>query len=142
MERDFFNLDEIQKYYVKDANAYVFKEEDNFIDVYLHFDLDVEANIEVWNLSSVYDITCLNLKANDVLVNSLKANTIDANNIEAINVETDNIELWNLKADNVIAKDIKAWEISVNSLKVDAIQYNLICDASYVGSNIFERTMN
>lgn len=56
MIKEFNNLEEMQKYYDKATNTYVFKENDRYIDlVVFNFDLKVESTINAWNINA-YDI--------------------------------------------------------------------------------------
>ena len=53
MTKEFNNLQEIEKYYVKEINTYVFKENDRYINlVIFNFDLDVNSNIEAYDINA------------------------------------------------------------------------------------------
>ena len=57
MIKEFNALDEIQKYYDKENNTYIFKEDGDYIDqVILYFNFNTNANINVANIKA-YDIT-------------------------------------------------------------------------------------
>ena len=87
MTKEFYSLDEIQKYYDKKSNTYIFIEDDEMIDVVVfNFDLDVEANID--------------------------AGCIDALNINAVNIKAWDVYTRNLDAYNIVAWNIYAWNIS------------------------------
>ena len=61
MIKEFNNLEEIQKYYVKELNTYVFKENEEYIDlVVFNFNLDIKANINARNIS--YYAVCVAYK--------------------------------------------------------------------------------
>ena len=103
MSKEFNSLEEIEEYYDADINAYVFKENGEYIDlVIFNFDLSVDANIEVYNI-----------KANNIYANNINANHIKAHNIYALDI----------KVKNIIANDIAAGDI--NAWNIDA------CDISY-----------
>ena len=59
----FNNLEEIQKYYDKETNTYIFKENDIYIDtIIFNFTLEVNANIRggdirAWDIKAV-NISC------------------------------------------------------------------------------------
>ena len=51
MIKEFNSLEEIKKYYDKESNTYIFKEDGAYIDlVIFKFDLNVDANIEAKNI--------------------------------------------------------------------------------------------
>ena len=73
MIKEFYSIDEIQKYYNKEINTYVFKEDDRYIDlVIFNFDLDVNS-----------DINALDINADDIIANNINANDINSRNIIA-----------------------------------------------------------
>lgn len=85
--KEFNNLEEIEKYYVKEMNTYVFKEDDRYIDlVIFNFDLDVNSNIEAYG--------------------------INANNIDVYNIKASDINALDIDSDNICARNIDAWNIS------------------------------
>ena len=76
MIREFNSLEEIEEYYDVDINAYVFKENGEYIDlVIFNFDLNVNANIEVYNINAC-----------DIIANDIAAGDINAWNIDACNI--------------------------------------------------------
>lgn len=91
MTKEFNNLEEIQKYYDKKTNTYVFKENDEHIDVVkFNFNLEIKSNIDAfdidaWNISAFNinadDIKAFNIKAWDIIANDINANNINAHNI-------------------------------------------------------------
>ena len=67
--KEFNNLKEIDKYYDEKTNTYVFKEDDEYIDlVVFNFDLDVRADI--WTL--------------DIIARNIKANILDPNDPSSV----------------------------------------------------------
>ena len=91
MIKEFNSIEEIAKYYNKETNTYVFKENDEYIDlVIFNFDLDIKANIDAcdinardinaWNIESC-DINAININAYDIIADDINAYDIKANNI-------------------------------------------------------------
>ena len=118
MVKEFNSLKDIQKYYDEETNTYIFKEGGEHIDlVIFNFDLNVDANIEVYNINAcdilVRDINARNIHANNIYANNINANHIKAHNIYALDI----------KVNNIIANDIAAGDI--NAWNIDA------CDISY-----------
>ena len=76
MTKEFYSLDEIQKYYDKKSNTYIFIEDDEMIDVVVfNFDLNVEANIDAKTINA-FDIRACNIKACNIDACDIKANDI------------------------------------------------------------------
>ena len=74
--KEFDSLEEIQKYYNKKTDTYVFKEDNEYIDlVIFNFDLSIDANIEARDINA-WDIDCFNIKACDIKARNIKANNI------------------------------------------------------------------
>ena len=109
MSKEFYSLEEIQKYYDKKSNTYVFKENDEYIDlVIFNFDLNVIANI---------------------IAKYINANDIKAHNINVWDIKAHNINAWDIiscdiKAYNIIARDINAYNIIARD-----ISYHAVCFA-------------
>ena len=102
--KEFNNLEEIQKYYVKETNTYVFKEDDRYIDlVIFNFDLDVNSNIEA------YDINANNIDVYDIKAGNINALDVDSDNISAININANNISYYAVcfAYNNIKCKSIK-----------------------------------
>ena len=102
MIKEFYNLDEIQKYYDKESNTYIFKEYGTYINlVVFNFDLNVKANINAWNIYAkninAYNIHAKTIKADDIVAND----DIKAWNIYAKNIKANNIEAWNIYAHDI-----------------------------------------
>lgn len=91
MTKEFNNLEEIKKYYIKEINTYVFKENGEYIDVVIfNFDLDVKANIDAMNINAwninAYNINAWDINALDIIAKNINASNIDASNIDANNI--------------------------------------------------------
>ena len=81
MTKEFNNLEEIQKYYDKKTNTYVFKENDEHIDVVkFNFNLEIKSNIDAFDIDA-WNISAFNIKAWDIIANDINANNINAHNI-------------------------------------------------------------
>ena len=112
MIKEFYNLDEIQKYYDKESNTYIFKEYGTYINlVVFNFDLNVKSNIYAWN------IYARNINALNIHTKSIKADDIVAN---------EDIKAWDIYAKNIKANNIEAWNIYA-----DDISYWAVCFAIY-----------
>ena len=98
------NREEMEKYYVKEVNTYVFKDNVEFL-----FEVEVKAHIKAHNIK-IHNIKAWNINAFDI-----KAENINACNIIALDINADNI-----KAENINAYDINA----------DNINYYAVCFAS------------
>ena len=109
----FNSLEEIQKYYDKDRNAYIFKEDGRYIDlVIFEFDLKVEA-----------DIYARNIKAHSIFVLNIDAWDINAHDINAYNIEAWDIIAWNIKAINIKVENI----FQSTTINARFIRYHAIC---------------
>lgn len=144
MVKEFNSLEEIQKYYEKGNNAYVFTENGDYIDlVILNFNLNVGANIEALNINA-WNIDCLNINADNINANHIKARDVYASNINAWNIESWYINCLDIKAWDIIASDINAgnivahdiYTLSVNAndinainIKANDISYHAVCFA-------------
>lgn len=116
MIKEFNNLDEIQKYYDEKTNTYVFKENNEYIDlVVFNFDLDVRADI--WT----QDIIARNIKASNISAGDIKVCDINANNIIA-----HGINAWDIRANNITAHGIDA-----NNIDAKDITYYTVCYAYF-----------
>ena len=120
MIKEFYNLDEIQKYYDKESNTYIFKEYGTYINlVVFNFDLNVKANINAWNIYAkninAYNIHAKTIKADDIVAND----DIKAWDIYAKNIKANNIEAWNIYAD-----DISYWAVcfAIHDIKCKSIK--------------------
>ena len=92
MVKEFNSLEEIEKYYDEKANTYIFKEDDEYIDlVIFNFDLDIKANIDACDINA-RDINAWNIESCD----------INAININAYDITADDINAYDIKANNII----------------------------------------
>ena len=124
MVKEFNSLEEIQKYYEKGNNAYVFTENGDYIDlVILNFNLNVGANIEAWNINA-WNIDCLNINANNINAYDIKARDISAWDIVASDINAGNIVAHDIYALSVNANNINAINIKAND-----ISYHVVCFA-------------
>ena len=108
----FNNLEEIQKYYDKEKNAYIFKEDGKYIDlVIFDFDLRIKA-----------DIYARNIKAHHIFALDIDAWNITAWDINAYNIEAWDIIAWNIKAINIKVENIfKSTTINARNIRYHAI---------------------
>ena len=112
----FNNLEEIQKYYDKETNTYIFKENDIFIDtIIFNFTLEVNANIRSGNIRA-WDIKALDIRATNISCSNIMAIDIDARNIDCINLTAKDIIALNIDALNIIARNINVDNIFAKSI--------------------------
>ena len=128
MIKEFYNLDEIQKYYDEKSNTYIFREDDKAIDlVKFNFDLYLDANIRCNDIIANY-IAAINIDACSIKAWDIEANDIDAYNIECYDIVANNINAYNInakdiEANDIVAKeDIKAWHIYAKNIKANNIE--------------------
>ena len=96
MIKRFNSLAEIQNYYNKDTNTYIFKKDGKMIDlVIFNFHLDVRANINALNIEAK------NIKAFDIKARDINARNIDAQDISASDIYSRKIRAWNIKAQDI-----------------------------------------
>ena len=112
MIKEFNNLEEIKKYYDKETNTYIFKEDGVMINlIKFNFDLNIRSSIYAWNIIArdikVRDINAYNINAYDI-----KADCIIARDINACYIYA-----WCINAHNIIATDIRT----------ECISYYAIC---------------
>ena len=108
----FNNLKEIKKYYNKESNTYIFKEDNEYIDIVIfNFDLTVDANIDALDIIGWY-IQARNIKAGDIKAKNIYAENIKAGNINALNIK---------------AKDIYALDIGAYNIEAENISYCAVC---------------
>ena len=116
MKKEFNNLEEIQQYYDKNINTYVFKENNKYIElVTFNFDLNIEANIVA------KDINARNIKAFNIFADNINAKNIQSYNIKSEDIYAKNIRAlaihsWNLDADDIKANDIEAYYITAKDI--------------------------
>ena len=124
MVKQFDSLKEIQKYYDKNTNTYVFVENEEYIEVVVFdFDLNVEANIDA------YDIEALDINAWNINACNINANNIKVRDINAVNIDAWNINAYNIKAGDIITGDISACNIEAGDISANNISYHAVCFA-------------
>ena len=124
MIKEFNSLEEIQKYYDKNTNTYVFAEDEEYIEVVVFdFDLNVEANI------NAYDIEALNINAWNINACNINADNIKVRDINAININAWNIDAYNIKAWDIITGNISACNIQAGDITANDISYHAVCFA-------------
>ena len=103
MSKEFYSIEEIEKYYDEVTNTYVFEENGEYIDlVVLNFDLNIEADIDAKHI---------------------KAWNIDAWNIDAWNIDAWDITAYDINAWDITAYDINAWDINTHNISYYAVCY-------------------
>ena len=126
----FNNLEEIEKYYNKPTNTYVFEEDGDLIElVELNFNLKIYSNIIAKDIKAL-DIEALDINAWDIKTNNINAWGIRAGNINAKDIKAENINANNIRALDINARDINAGDIKANNIDFYAvcISYkNIIC---------------
>lgn len=124
MVKQFDSLKEIQKYYDKNTNTYVFVENGEYIEVVVFdFNLNVEANIDA------YDIEALDINAWDINACNINADNIKVWNINASDINAWNIDAYNIKAGDIITGDISACNIEAGDISANDISYHAVCFA-------------
>lgn len=117
----FNSLEEIEKYYDKKSNTYIFMEDGSMIDnVVLNFDLKAAANIDAFNITGK-TINVHNINANDINAQSIialdiyawdiYAKKIISCNIRALDITTCYIRANNIRARNIVALDISYYAV-------------------------------
>ena len=118
MTKEFYSIEEIEKYYDKETNTYVFKENEEYIDsLVFNFDLDINAHI---------------------YANSINAWNISVWDINAYNIDALNINAWDINARNIRTNDIYAWDIIASDINANDISYFAVC---YAYKNIICRSI-
>ena len=114
MIKEFSSLEEIQKYYNKETNTYVFKENGFYIHlVKFNFNLRISANIDA------LDIQANNIQANNINAWDINVDDINACDITACDISARNIDAENIDALDIIAcGDINALDISCHAICV------------------------
>lgn len=140
MVKVFYSIEETEKYYNKELNTYIFKENGEYIDLVLfNLDLKVQANIIARDISgcniNVYNINARNISAHDINAWDISADDISAYNIFAGNIDAYDINAWNISACNISAYNIKAFDINawddIKAFDINAnnISYYAVCFA-------------
>lgn len=130
MVKEFNSIEQIEKYYDKNTNTYVFMENKYCFDVHLHFNLCVSANIiaqdiKAWNIEA-YNIKGLNIEAFNVNARNIDAWNIDAWNIDAEDIQSQDIHVGDIKVRDINARDITALDLKARNIKAQDIKaYNI-----------------
>ena len=128
MTKVFNNIKEIEKYYNKETDTYSFRGKNFVGKVILNFDLNIESNIEAFDISAL-SITAKNIQAWDITAWEINACDIKCVNINAGMIKARDIDGLHIKSMNIYARDIKAFGlISVNIYARD-ITYTTMCSA-------------
>ena len=129
MVKQFDNLKEIQKYYDKNTNTYVFVENEEYIEVVVFdFNLNIEANIDAYDIEAL-DINAWNINACNINANNIKARNINAIDIDACNIKARNINAIDIDACNINAGNISACNIEACNISANNISYHAVCFA-------------
>ena len=113
MVKEFNSLEEIEKYYDEKANTYIFKEDDEYIDlVIFNFDLDIKANIDAC------DINARNINACNINAGNINACDINAVDIEALDIKARDINYdiiccayKNIKCKSINGRRENSWHL-------------------------------
>ena len=128
MVKEFNKLEEIQEYYDKPSNTYIFKVKNSnrYIDfIVFKFHLDIDANIDAFNIGADDIEVIEDIKAGDINVKNIDACFIMANDIDAENIRAlDIIATSDIRAIDITASDINAFDI-----KARDISYGAVCFA-------------
>lgn len=128
--KEFNSVEEIQRYYDRRRNTYIFEEDGNYIGlVIFRFDLKVKANIRALNIIGG-DIKALNIKALDIRSGDIDALNIVAGNINAVNINAKDIDAFDIDAVNVIARDIDVDNIRAININARNINCYVVCNAT------------
>lgn len=126
--KTFNSLEEIQKYYDKKRNTYIFEEDGNYFGlVIFSFDLNVKANIRALNIIGK-DIKVLNITSLDIQCGDIDALDIVAGNINANNIKARDIDAFDIDATDVIARDIDVDNIKAKNVNARDINYYDVWD--------------
>ena len=129
MTKIFNSLEEIQKYYNKESNTYIFKENGKFIDeIIINFDLNIESNIEAHHVRGT-SITAKNIEVWNILAWNINACDIDSGHINAGAIHARDIIALDIKSMNIYARDITAYNIDAVNIYARDIIYNELCRA-------------
>ena len=107
---EFNKKEEIEKYYDKETNTYIFSENNVRLSIKFNFKLDVNASINARNIDA-WNIKARNIDARNIDARNINALNINARNINAFNIDAWNIDARNIKALNINARNINAWNI-------------------------------
>ena len=136
MVKEFNNLEEIEKYYDAESNTYVFKEDNEMIDlVVFNFDLNIGANIIARDIRALniisFDIDAWDIRARDIITWDINANDIITWDIRARDINAWNITAWDIKVRYIETLDINADDINARDIIAKNISYYAVCFAYY-----------
>lgn len=127
-------FEEMTLFYVKETDTYVFNG-----DVEFTFDLQVDSNIEAWNVKArnieAWNVKAMDVKAKDINAKDMRAWNIEAQNIKAWDIEALDIIAWNIEAKDInaidvkITGDIKGKDIKARNIEAGNIIYFAVCFA-------------
>ena len=81
MVKEFNNLKEMQKYYNEESSTYIFKEDNEYLDLIIfNFSLDIKCNIKCRNIAGI-DITACDINAYNINAYNINARDINVYNI-------------------------------------------------------------
>lgn len=144
MIKEFNNLEEIEKYYDKNTNTYIFNENGEWIHlVKFNFDLNIEANIDAYNIDAL-DIKCWNIDSSSVYARDIIAHNIKCFKIDAADINANNINVHHINACVIKAYDICTVDIIAQIINAHDIDYYGVCFAhdSIKCNSIKGRTKN
>ena len=139
--KEFNNINEMQKYYDKETNAYVFKEDEDYIElVIFNFDLIIQENIYAWDIEAcninakdiigrdikAHDINAHDINAHDICANRIIANDIYARNIDFIHIKSRYINAVDINGGDIVTGNIDAGNICAENIKAKHINYYAI----------------
>lgn len=144
MIKEFNNLEEIEKYYDKNTNTYIFNENGEWLHlVKFNFDLNIEANIDAYNIDAL-DIKCWNIDSSSVYARDIIAHNIKCFKIDAADINANNINVHHINACVIKVHDICAVDIIAQIINAHDIDYYGVCFAhdSIKCNSIKGRTKN
>lgn len=139
--KEFNNINEIQKYYDEKTHTYVFKEDEDYIElVIFNFDLNIQENIYAWDIEAcninAKDIVARDIKAeninahdingHDIYANRIIANDIYARNIDSLNIKSRYINAVDINGGDIVTGNIDAGNICAENIKAKHINYYAI----------------
>lgn len=139
--KEFNNINELEKYYDEKTNTYVFKEDEDYIElVIFNFDLNIQANIYAWDIEAndinakdiigndikAHDIKAHDIKAHDIHANKIIANDIYACNIDSLYIKSRYINAVDINGGDIVTGNIDAGNICAENIKAKHINYYAI----------------
>ena len=139
--KEFNNINEMQKYYDEKTHTYVFKEDEDYIElVIFNFDLIIQENIYAWDIEAcninakdiigrdikAHDINAHDIHAHDICTNRIIANDIYARNIDFIHIKSRYINAVDINGGDIDTGNIDAGNICAENIKAKHINYYAI----------------